>query len=144
MTGSDDDKVKVVVAETGQVIYDTAFHDDWVRTVLYTTEFFISGSDDGQVIQYLRSSFPCADQSRTVRIYNASTGTTSGKAWSTGQTGYIRAIAMSPDNKVLAAGSNDNSIVLYNMETREIIHKPIKGHNGVSTSDVLHTAYVLR
>jgi WD40 repeat protein len=49
VTGSDDRKVKVVAAETGQVIYDTAFHNDWVRTVLYTTEFFISGSDDRQV-----------------------------------------------------------------------------------------------
>jgi WD40 repeat protein len=50
VTGSDDRKVKVVVAETGQVVYDTAFHDDWVRTVLYTTEYFISGSDDRQVM----------------------------------------------------------------------------------------------
>ena len=50
VTGSDDRKVKVVVAETGRVIYDMAFHDDWVRSVLYTTEFFISGSDDRQVM----------------------------------------------------------------------------------------------
>ncbi len=144
MTGSDDNKVKVVVAETGRVIYDTAFHDDWVRTVLYTTEFFISGSDDGQVIQYLRSSFPCADQSRTVRIYNASTGTTSREAWSMGRMDYIMTIAMSPDNKILAAGSDDYSIMLYDMDARKIIHKPIKGHNGVGTSDVLHIAYVLK
>jgi len=59
VTGSDDRKVKVVVAETGQVIYDTAFHDDWVRTVLYTTEFFISCSDDRQVM--LVRFFPCAE-----------------------------------------------------------------------------------
>jgi hypothetical protein len=56
VTGSEDRKVKVVIAETGQVIYNMAFHDDWVRTVLYTTEFFISGSDDRQVI--LLSFFP--------------------------------------------------------------------------------------
>lgn len=48
VTGSDDRKVKVVTAETGQVIYDTSFHDDWVRTVVYTTDFFISGSNDRQ------------------------------------------------------------------------------------------------
>ena len=46
VTGSDDRNVKVVTAETGEVIYDTAFHDDWVRAVLYTEKFFISGSDD--------------------------------------------------------------------------------------------------
>ena len=143
MTGSDDRKVKVVVAETGQVIYDTAFHDSLVRTVLYTTEFFISGSNDRQVV-FLRSSFPCADQSRTVRIYNASTGTTSREAWSMGRMDYIMTIAMSPDNNILAAGSDDYSIMLYDMVARKIIHKPIKSHNGVSTSDVLDTAYVLR
>ena len=61
MTGSDDRKVKVVVIETGQVLYDTAFHDSWVRTVLYTTEFFISGSDDRQVTRAMRL-FSSAEQ----------------------------------------------------------------------------------
>jgi len=46
VTGSKDTKVKVVVAETGQVIYDMALHDGWVNAVLYTTEYFISGSSD--------------------------------------------------------------------------------------------------
>ena len=143
MTGSDDRKVKVVVAETGQVIYDMAFHDDWVRAVLYTTEFFISGSDDRQVM--IANFFPYANRSiRTVRIYKASTGAASGEAWSTGQTGYIRAIAISPDGKILAAGSNDNSIILYDTDTRKMIGTPIRGHVGVRTSDVLHTAHILR
>ena len=59
VTGSDDRKVKVVAAETGQVIYDTAFHDDWIRTVVFTSEFFISGSDDRQVT--LPMFFSCAE-----------------------------------------------------------------------------------
>jgi WD40 repeat protein len=143
VTGSDDRKVKVVVAETGQVIYNTAFHDDWVRTVLYTTQFFISCSDDRQAM--LTKFFPYANRrNRTVRIYNASTGTVSGEAWSTGQTEHIRAIAVSPDGKILAAGSNDYSIILYDMETRKMIRKPIRGHNGVRISVVLHTAHILR
>jgi WD40 repeat protein len=145
VTGSDDRKVKVVVAETGQVIYDKAFHDDWVRTVLYTTEFFVSGSDDRQVMS--AKFFPYANRrNRTVRIYNASTGMASGEAWSTGQTGYTRAIAVSvsPNGKILAAGSDDHSIILYDMDTRKMIRKPIRGHTGVRTSDVLHTAHILR
>ena len=59
MTGSADKKVKVVVAETGQVIYDTAFHRDWVHTVVFTSEFFISGSADRQ--DTLPESFPCVN-----------------------------------------------------------------------------------
>lgn len=117
VTGSDDKKVIVVAAETGQVIYDTAFHSDWVRTVVYTTEFFISGSDD-----------------RTVRIYDAATGAASGEAWTTGQKGYIRAIAISPDNKVLAAGSDDNTIVLYDMDRRSTINQPLTGHTSAIRS----------
>lgn len=142
MTGSDDRKVKVVVAETGQVIYQTAFHDDWVRTVLYSTNFFISSSDDRQVI--LVKFSPYANRrNRIVRIYNASTGMASGEAWSTGQRDYIRAIAVSPDGKILAAGGDDHAIILYDMDTRRTIRKPIRGHNRVRTSDVLHTAHIL-
>ncbi|KAI0296962.1 WD40-repeat-containing domain protein [Multifurca ochricompacta] len=110
VTGSDDRKVKVVAAESGQIIYDTAFHNDWIRTVLYTVDFFISY--------------------RTVRIYDASTGTAVGEAWTTGQTGYIRAIALSPDNKILAAGSDDTTIVLYDMDRKSVINQPLKGHTS--------------
>ncbi len=83
-------------------------------------------------------------RNRTVRIYSASTGTASGEACSTGQTGYIWAIAISPDNKILAASSHDCSIILYDMDTRKMIHKPITGHNGVCTSEHMHTAYALK
>ena len=143
VTGSGDRKVKVVAAETGEVIYDTAFHSDWVCTVLFTTDSFISCSDDRQVI--LAKFFPCANGSdRTVRIYDASTGTASGEAWSTGQADYIGAIAISPDGKILAAGSDDHSIILYDMDERKMIGTPIMGHDGVRTSDVLHTAHIFR
>ena len=74
---------------------------------------------------------------RSVRIYDASTGTSSGEAWSTGQTGYIKTISVSLDNKILAAGSDDSSIVLFNMDTRTMINQPIKGHNGVGVPDIL-------
>lgn len=146
VTGSDDTIVKVVAAETGQVIYDRAFHNDWVRAVLYTTEFFISASDDGQVT--LPSVFPVLNEGyRTVRIYDASTGEALGEAWSTGQTGYIKAIAMSPDSKFLAAGGDDCSIILYDisdMDARKMVKQPMRGHSRVSSSNFLHSAYVLR
>lgn len=76
-----------------------------------------------------------------MRIYDASTGTASGEAWSTGQTGYIRAVAISPDNKILAAGSDDCSIMLYNMDTRVVINQPMRGHNGVSVSNAFYITY---
>ncbi|KAI9435568.1 WD40-repeat-containing domain protein [Lactarius indigo] len=117
VTGSNDSRVKVIATETGNIIYDTAFHNDWVRTVVYTMGFFISGSDDS-----------------TVRIYDAATGEASGEAWTTGLTGYIRAIAISPDNKVLAAGSGDKTIVLYDVDRRSTVNQPLRGHTSVITS----------
>jgi WD40 repeat protein len=141
VTGSSDTKVKVVVAETGQVIYDTGLQDRPAYAVLYTTEYFISGSTDRQIMVVKFSPY-ANTRNRTVRIYSASTGTASGERL-TGE-GYIRAIAISPDNKILAAGGGDNSITLYNMDTRKIIHKPFKGHAAVSTSDIPHTEYALK
>ncbi|KAI0263244.1 WD40-repeat-containing domain protein [Gloeopeniophorella convolvens] len=117
VTGSDDRTVKITAVESGQIVYDTSLHSDWVRTVIYTPEFFASGSDD-----------------RRVRIYDASTGTASGEAWVTGQTGYIKAIAVSPDYKILAAGSDDTTIVLYDVETRSVIGQPLRGHTGAIRS----------
>jgi WD40 repeat protein len=141
VTGSDDRKVKVVAVETGQVIYDTAFHNDWVRTVLYTTDFFVSASDDRQVTLPRVFRLLLNEGNRSVRIYDATTGVTSGEAWSPGQTGYIRAIAISPDSKILAAGSDDFLIRLYNMDTRTTINHPLRGHSSVSSQKNLHIVY---
>ena len=73
---------------------------------------------------------------RTVRVYDASTGTASGEAWTTGQIGYVVAIAITPDNKILAAGSDDWTIVLFDMDKRTTINNPIRGHSGVSASKI--------
>lgn len=82
-----------------------------------------------------------------MRVYDASTGEALGEAWSTGQTGNIRAIAISPDSKTLVTGNDDCSIILYDisdMNARKMINQPIRGHKRVSSSDFLHTRYVLR
>ena len=68
---------------------------------------------------------------RTVRIYDASTGA-SCMTCSTGKTGYIIATAISPDDKTLAVGCNDSSIILYDIDTLSVIKQPIRGHNGVN------------
>jgi WD40 repeat protein len=77
----------------------------------------------------------------TVRIYDASTGITSGEALSTGKTDYVWAVAISPDNKILAAGSDGHSIILYDMDTRSLINQPMRGHHGVSVSSALYISY---
>ncbi|KAI9507955.1 WD40-repeat-containing domain protein, partial [Russula earlei] len=108
--------LRIFNAENGSLIFGPfELHSDWIRSIAW--------SPDGQ-----------RERNRTVRIYDASTGEASGDAWSTGQTGYILALSISPDYRILAAGSDDCSIVLYNMESRTMINQAIRGHSGVSAS----------
>ena len=67
-----------------------------------------------------------------------STGTALGEALSTEQTGYIRTVAISLDNKILAAGSDNLSIILYNMDMQSVINQALRGHNGVSALNALY------
>ena len=104
----------------------------------------LAQSSSSQVLTIGKLDIHCSfsalnDGNRTVRIYDASTGTASGEAWSAGQTSSIRAIAISPDNKILAAGGHDCSIVLFNMDTRSMINQTIRGHTGVRGWNILHT-----
>ena len=54
-----------------------------------------------------------------------------------GHTSAIRSIAFSPDGKLLASGSFDNTILLWNVETHQPIGSPLLGH----TSEVVSLAF---
>lgn len=47
-----------------------------------------------------------------------------------GHTGTVRSLALTADGKILASGSADNTIVLWDVTAREPIGEPLTGHTG--------------
>ena len=45
-----------------------------------------------------------------------------------GHLGSVRSIVWSPDGKILASGSGDNTIILWDIQTRQPLGEPLKGH----------------
>jgi WD40 repeat protein len=52
----------------------------------------------------------------------------------TGPYGGGLSVAFSPDGKIVASEGGDNSIILWDVENRQQIGEPLKGHtDGVTT-----------
>ncbi|HLO14565.1 MAG TPA: AAA family ATPase [Anaerolineales bacterium] len=47
-----------------------------------------------------------------------------------GHTHFVKSVALSPDGKILASGSRDDTIILWDMETGQPIGQPLVGHTG--------------
>lgn len=52
----------------------------------------------------------------------------------TGHSNVVNSVAFSPDGQILASGSSDNSIILWDIATGQPIGEPLKGHTGFVTS----------
>jgi hypothetical protein len=48
----------------------------------------------------------------------------------TGHTSYVGSVAFSPDGKMLASGSGDNTIVLWDVASRQPLGQPLSGHTN--------------
>jgi len=68
----------------------------------------------------------------TVRIWDCETGTP--KFTLTGHTGWVLAVAWSPDGTRLATGSADKTVRLWNPKTGEADGPPLTGHRDFITS----------
>jgi WD40 repeat protein len=54
----------------------------------------------------------------------------------TGHTGWVKSVAVSPDGKWAASGSNDETVKIWDLETGEC-RATLKGHTGAVFSMVL-------
>ena len=52
----------------------------------------------------------------------------------TGHSNAVNSVAFSPDGEILASGSSDNTIILWDVATGQPIGEPLKGHSDFVTS----------
>ena len=58
----------------------------------------------------------------------------------TGHKNGVESVAFSPDGRILASGSSDETIILRDVEQRQAIGAPLTGHKGNVTSVVLQSS----
>ncbi|PWI64590.1 hypothetical protein PCL_09520 [Purpureocillium lilacinum] len=125
-SGSYDKTIKIWDAETGEVQRALAGHGEWVRSVALSPDgkLVASGSDD-----------------KTIKIWDTATGeaqrTLVGHGSSVrsvtfspdGHGSSVSSVAFSPNGKLVASGSYDKTIKIWDAETGEAL-RTLVGHGG--------------
>jgi WD40 repeat protein len=77
---------------------------------------------------------------RAVHFYNQSSGEPL-MSWCSMQTGITRTIAVSRDSKMLASGSQDSTILLFNIGEQKAVNELLRGHTKVNALYVRDSKY---
>ncbi|MEG4804114.1 NB-ARC domain-containing protein [Microcoleus sp. ARI1-B5] len=125
-SGSDDSSVKLWDVCTGRGAYTLPGHTGWVRCVDFSPDgkLLASSSDDRTIklwdVDRCESG---SDEYRADRL--------SGSIWKTleGHTNGVWSVAFSPDGTLLASGSVDRTVKLWNVRTGAIV-RTLEGHSN--------------
>ena len=98
-TGSVDSTVRLWEVATSTLRNTLRGHTDWVNSVAY--------SPDGSTLASAGSG------NNTVRLWDATTGTLRNTL--TGHTGNVRSVVYSPDGSTLGSGSDDGTVLLWQL-----------------------------
>ena len=124
LTGHSDKKARLWDVENGNLLFVYHEHTDWIRAVAFspTCEFFATGSDD-QTIRLWNLKASLNDRNARGRCIGESLK---------GHTKWIWSLAFSPDGTLLASGSADHIVKLWDVSD---VKKPkflrdLKGHKN--------------
>jgi WD40 repeat protein len=79
-------------------------------------------------------SLAYATAARTVKLLDVSTDQSRSL---TGHAGQVNSVAFSPDGKILASASSDNSVRLWEVSTNQPVGQPLTGHTDAVLSVAL-------
>ena len=113
---------------------------DWILSVAISADgrFIVSGSRDKSM-----KVFDMHTKEQVHHFSNAHSSTISPFCMHTHfLIGGINSVAISPDGRFIISGSDDNSINVFDMHTKEQLHRFSDAHSGTSSLFSMHTHFL--
>jgi hypothetical protein len=119
---------------TRAMLYHTDLSNAKLQNVHWGEEPKLTCKDDVNAIAYHpREPWLAVAEGKVITFRHGVTGEVLGEAL-TGHTWGVRSVSFSPDGRLLASSSRDNTVRLWTVETRAALGKALTGHMDYVTS----------
>ena len=129
LTAGKDGAIRFWSCETQTLLGETAAHTSWVYAVANDPEenVFASVSEDGSAILWRRAGYKLVEPRRLARPLESMLR----------RPGARHSVAMSPDGKLVATGSHEHTLIVWDVTTGEAVIGPFQ-HDDVVLAVAFH------